>query len=143
MYLPKHPDSDPKTGLYEILAVPSPRYFSRFPQFDFEAIHLKGEDGKSKWQRGYSSFFKALCRMRNPMTGGRFLNRRKAEAICPGSMDTKNLAWLRVKLREATYSEEYKTYKKVWEPTQRKMKLPPPNGGQRETSTLYSLPFAS
>lgn len=55
---PKHPDSNPITGLWEVLAVPSPIFFKTLPKHDVE---LNG-----KWVRGWSTFFKAVRKMRGP-----------------------------------------------------------------------------
>ena len=57
--LPRHPESNPATGLWEILAVPSPHIFKEMPKHDM--VH----DGK--WVRGWGTFFKAVRTMKDPM----------------------------------------------------------------------------
>ncbi len=62
--IPKHPDSDPITGLWEVLAVPSPLYYRHMPKHDVEWI--EPGTGKGKWVRGWSTFFKDAKRLRDP-----------------------------------------------------------------------------
>ncbi len=87
--IPKHPDSDPETGLWEVLAVPSPIYFPMTPRLD---TTYKGLDGSEKWVRGYSTFFKAVCKMEDPSKGkGEFIFKRGAVAsLFPGAFDKFN-----------------------------------------------------
>ena len=56
--MPQHPESNPVNGLWEILAVPSPKYFRIMPKHDTE------HDGK--WVRGWSTFFRACRKMKEP-----------------------------------------------------------------------------
>lgn len=57
--LPMHPDSNPATGLWEILAVPSPKHFKPMPKYDIEH--------HGKWVRGWGTFFRAVKKMKDPM----------------------------------------------------------------------------
>lgn len=61
---PRHPDSDPVTGLWEVLAIPSPIFFDLIPKHDVE--WKDPITGQGKWVRGWSTFFKSVRRMKDP-----------------------------------------------------------------------------
>ncbi len=62
--IPNHPDSDPVSGLWEVLAVPSPLYYKKIPKHDKE--FLDPLTGTRKWVRGWGTFFRAVKNMRDP-----------------------------------------------------------------------------
>lgn len=70
-----HPDSNPVTGLWELIAVPSPVFYKHMPKHDTSYV----ENGVEKWVRGWSTFFKAVCKMRDPH-GRKILSRDKVKA---------------------------------------------------------------
>lgn len=71
-----HPDCDPVTGLWELIAVPSPLFYPKMPKHDTEFVDAKGS---YKWVRGWSTFFKAVCKMRDP-NGKKILSADKVRA---------------------------------------------------------------
>ncbi len=84
---PKHPDSDPETGLWEVLAVPSPIYLPMTPKHD---PTYKGLDGSEKWVRGWDTFFKAVCKMEDPTTGLPIFSKSRVKGLFPGAFDNFN-----------------------------------------------------
>lgn len=125
LYMPRHPDADHR-GLIETFAIPSPyRYPSGIPLDDFEGL-----DGK--WARGANSFFALLAKHRIAFKA--VANQRKVRKY----LKLANYKALRKRLVEANYSEGFKYYQKtkhLYKPFKET-----PNGGQREGTTLYSLP---
>jgi len=71
-----HPDCDPVTGLWEVIAVPSPVFYPKMPKHDTEFVD---ERGAVKWVRGWSTFFKAVCKMTDP-NGKKILSKDKVKA---------------------------------------------------------------
>ena len=74
--IPSHPDSDPETGLWEVLAVPSPIFYPKMPKHDTEWVDAKGV---VKWVRGWGTFIKAICKMKDPW-GRKIASKDKAKA---------------------------------------------------------------
>ena len=70
LYMPKHPKSNPETGLKHLGAMPSPRFFSRLPKNDF------WDDSLGGFNRGWQSVLRRLCSMR--FAGRPVINRSEA-----------------------------------------------------------------
>lgn len=110
LYLPTHPDSDPKTGLWEIMALPNPLYFPATPQMD----EMKFDAGSRQWKyvRGYATFFKALLRFKNPLTGQPIFPKSKVEALNIGAYKKFNTKSILAEINELNKSEEAKWHEK-------------------------------
>jgi hypothetical protein len=102
--IPRHPESNPVTGLWEVLAVPSPIYYKRMPKHDVE---LNG-----KWVRGWSTFFKAVKKMRDP-NGRIIFNPTKVKALFNKPYDNFDSRKFKADLAEANLSPEARNYKKL------------------------------
>lgn len=97
--VPKHPESDPETGLWEVLAVPSPVYFPMTPKYD---TVYKGLDGSEKWVRGWDTFFKATCKMQDPTSAFSkpIFDYKIVRQLFPGSFSKFNSRKFQSEVRE-------------------------------------------
>ncbi len=93
--IPNHPDSDPVTGLWEVLAVPSPIFYPKMPKHDTEYTDI---NGSIKWVRGWSTFFKAVCKQRDPW-GRKILSKDKVKAWFDRPFDKFNSKEYQAELR--------------------------------------------
>lgn len=90
-----HPDSDPVTGLWELIAVPSPIFYKHMPKRDTSYVL----NGSEKWVRGWSTFFKAVCKMKDP-NGRKILSRDKVKAWFDRPFDKFNSREFQAQVRE-------------------------------------------
>lgn len=96
LYIPNHPESDPETGLWEVLAVPSPNFYPKMPKHD--TVH-SGLVGSGKWVRGWSTFFKAVVKMRDPW-GRKIVSAEKVKAWFDKPFDKFNSREFQAEVRE-------------------------------------------
>lgn len=80
---PRHPDSDPITGLWEVLAIPSPNFFPWIPKHDTSWVDPVS--GKAKWVRGWVTFLRSVRTMKDPW--GRPIFPEKALKAAFGRLD--------------------------------------------------------
>ncbi len=73
-YEPGDPCSNPKNGLGEVCAFPSPRYFMSFPKYNFL-------DHTGKENRGYTAVFKLLV-------GKKLISKIRLRKLIPNALDT-------------------------------------------------------
>lgn len=130
-YAPNNPESDDR-GLWEIMAVPSPTFFRRFPFKDFI-------DDDGKWVRGYNTFFKKCLKMRDAF-GKRLFNPEKIKALIPDAYAN----WRGSKIVKDGYldsllSTEQKQALKLRAASKRIAGYGDPIGGKRETNTIYTF----
>lgn len=102
--LPRHPESDPVTGLWEVLAVPAPRYFRQMPKHDVEH--------GGKWVRGWGTFFKSVRKMRDPF-GRVIFDPKRVKALFPGVYDRFNSRQFKQDLNERNEAPEAKINRKL------------------------------
>jgi len=130
-YAPKNPDSDER-GLWEIMAVPSPTFFKRFPFKDFI------DDG-GNWIRGYNSFFKRCLNMRDAL-GKAVFNPKKVKALIPDAYNNwRGSKEVKDKFFESKLTAEQKLALKLRAASKRIEGYSDPMGGKRETNTVYTF----
>ena len=108
--LPRHPDSHPLTGLWEILALPAPWFYPMTPKHDTERRSL---DGSGKWVRGWGTFLKAVKRMKDPSTGRLIFDPKRVKGLFPRPYDGFNSQQFKAELNERNLSPEARNYKKL------------------------------
>lgn len=129
LHQPMSPDAD-KRGLVEVLSIPSPSFYrGGFPEHDFAM-----ENGK--WARGYRAFFSLLAKKKD-YAGNRVVKNPEvlSHIMAPGDYQE-----LKRSIREANYTDGYKNYQKYKSVFRDIPNAGDPIGGQRESSTVYSLP---
>lgn len=103
--IPRHPESDPLTGLWEVLAVPSPCVFKTIPKYDTEH--------NGKWVRGWATFFKSVRQITNPLTGKPVFNEKLVKYYFPGVFDRFSTKAFKAELREKNKTREEKINDKL------------------------------
>lgn len=130
-YAPNNPESDER-GLWEIMAVPSPTFFKRFPFKDFV-----DEDGA--WIRGYNSFFKRCLKMRDAL-GKHVFNPVNIKALIPDAYNNwRGSKEVKDKFFDSKLTKEQKQALKLRAASKRIAGYGDPMGGKRETSTVYTF----
>jgi hypothetical protein len=108
--LPRHPDSDPVTGLWEVLAIPSPNFFPWIPKHD--TSWLEPASGKAKWVRGWVTFLRSVRKMKDPW--GRPVFSEKAIVATFGRLDDSfSSKEFKAELRESNKTAEEKINDKL------------------------------
>lgn len=107
---PSHPDSDPVTGLWEVLAIPSPNFFPWIPKHDTSWI--EPASGKAKWVRGWTTFFKATRKMKDPW-GRPIFPEKAVRAAFQDPYDRFSSKEFKADLREQNKTEEEKINDKL------------------------------
>ena len=136
LYYPRHPDSDHR-GLWEVLAVPSPTFFHRFPQYDIEVTDEMKEH-KGKWTRGYSTFFKALMRMKDPSRRP-IISKGQVFNLLPSVFEKFDSEGFKRMLNEKNKTDFQRKQEKLQSVLKPIKGWGDPVHGRREKSTAYSF----
>lgn len=130
-YAPKNPESDER-GLWEVMAVPSPTFFKKFPFRDFI-------DDSGAWIRGYNSFFKRCLHMRDAI-GKAIFDPKKVKQIIPDAYNNwRGSRAVKEKFFESKLTREQKLALKLRAASKRISGYGDPIGGKRETNTVYTF----
>lgn len=130
-YAPNNPESDER-GLWEVMAVPSPTFFKRFPFKDFI-------DDDGAWLRGYNTFFKLCLRMRDSL-GKRVFNPEKIKKIIPDAYNNwRGSRAVKDKYLDSKLTAEQKLALRLRAASKPIQGSGDPIGGKRETNTVYTF----